>query len=163
MLTFDGVWHFGEVLSSRMNPGFHCTGQITDKRVWRRVGERFADVNVVKIAKTLKLSCSTVAKTIYSVLTGQVTLRTGLAMVDQRSWVHVLSVKSRGCVWEKDVWVLPALLQRLKRGGESACQCSDHKPYTASNWSAWLSSQKEASSKDDAQESPQTVCWRQAD
>ncbi len=36
-------------------------------------------------------------------------------------------------------------------------------PHTASNWSAWLSSQKEASSKDDAQESPQTVCWRQAD
>ncbi len=35
------------------------------------------------------------------------------------------------------------------------------RPYTAHciNWSAWLSSQKEASSsKDDAQESPQTVC-----
>ncbi len=45
MLTFDGVWHFGEVFSSRMNPGFHCTGQMTD--VWCRVGERFADVNVV--------------------------------------------------------------------------------------------------------------------
>ncbi len=40
----------------------------------------------------------------------------------------------------------------------SACQCSDHTPHTISNWSAWLSSQKEASSKDDAQESPQTVC-----
>ncbi len=26
MLTFNGVWHFGEVFSSRMNPGFHCTG-----------------------------------------------------------------------------------------------------------------------------------------
>ncbi len=26
MFTFDGVWHFGEVFSSRMNPGFHCTG-----------------------------------------------------------------------------------------------------------------------------------------
>ncbi len=89
------------------------------QRVWRRVGERFADVNVVKIAKTLKLSCSTVAKTIYSVLTGQVPLRTGLAMVDQRSWAHVLSVKSRGCVWEIDVWVLPALLQRLKGWGVS--------------------------------------------
>ncbi len=49
MLTFDGVWHFGEVFSSRMNPGFHCTGQMADcrQRVWRRVGERFADVNVV--------------------------------------------------------------------------------------------------------------------
>ncbi len=41
--------------------------------------------------------------------------------------------------------------------------CSDHMPHTASNWSAWLSSQKKASFKDDAQESPQTVWWRQAD
>ncbi len=37
-----------------------------------------------KIAKILKLSCSTVARP-YSGLTGQVPLRTGLAMVDQRS------------------------------------------------------------------------------
>ncbi len=30
MLTFDGVWHFGEVFSSRMNHSFHCTGQMAD-------------------------------------------------------------------------------------------------------------------------------------
>ncbi len=30
MLTFDGVWHFGEAFSSWMNPGFHCTGQMVD-------------------------------------------------------------------------------------------------------------------------------------
>ncbi len=30
MLTFDGVWHFGELFSSRMNAGFHCTGQMAD-------------------------------------------------------------------------------------------------------------------------------------
>ncbi len=30
MLTFDGVWHFGEVVSSWINPGFHCTGQMAD-------------------------------------------------------------------------------------------------------------------------------------
>ncbi len=24
------LWHFGEVFSSRMNPGFHCTGQMAD-------------------------------------------------------------------------------------------------------------------------------------
>ncbi len=30
MLTFDVVWHFGEVFSSRMNPSFHCTGQMAD-------------------------------------------------------------------------------------------------------------------------------------
>ncbi len=27
MLTFDGIWHFGEVFSSRMNPGFHVQGR----------------------------------------------------------------------------------------------------------------------------------------
>ncbi len=64
------------------------------------------DVGYKKIAKTLKLS-----------LTGEVPLRTGLAMVDQRSWVYMLSVLSRGCVWEIDIWVLPALLQRLKGWG----------------------------------------------
>ncbi len=53
----------------------------------------------------------------YSGLTGQVPLRTGLSMVDQRSWVHVLSIISRCCVWEIDAWVLPALLQRLKGWG----------------------------------------------
>ncbi len=34
--------------------------------------------------------------------------------------------------------------------GGQPVKCSDHTPHTASNWSAWLSSQKEASSKDDA-------------
>ncbi len=48
-----------------------------------------------------------------------------------------------------------AFLQRLKGSGG---QCSDHAPHTSSNWSAWLSSQKEASSIDDAQESLQPVC-----
>ncbi len=30
--SFEGAcnWHFGEVFSSRMNPGFHCTGQMAD-------------------------------------------------------------------------------------------------------------------------------------
>ncbi len=30
MVTFDGIWHFGEVFSSRMNPSFHCTEQMAD-------------------------------------------------------------------------------------------------------------------------------------
>ncbi len=30
MVTFDGIWHFGEVFSSRMNPGFHCIWQMAD-------------------------------------------------------------------------------------------------------------------------------------
>ncbi len=118
-------------------------------------------VGYKKIAKSLKLSCSMGPRP-YSGLTGQVPLRAGLAMVYQINWVHMLSIISQGCVWEIDVWVLPALLKRLKGWG-SACQCSEHMPHTASNWSAWLLSQKEASSKNDAQESPKTVCWRQAD
>ncbi len=40
-------------------------------------------------------------------------------MVDQRGWVHMLSVICRSCVWEIDVWVLPALLQRSKGWGVS--------------------------------------------
>ncbi len=80
-------------------------------------------------------------------------------MVDQRSWVHVLSVISRGCDSEINVWVLSALLQRLNG---SACQYSDHTPHTTSNWSAWLSSQKAASYKDVAQESPGNSLGRRA-
>ena len=30
MLTFAGVWHVGEVFSSWMNYGFHCSGQMAD-------------------------------------------------------------------------------------------------------------------------------------
>ncbi len=30
MLTFDGIWNFEEVSSSRMYPSFHCIGQMTD-------------------------------------------------------------------------------------------------------------------------------------
>ncbi len=134
--------------------------QITLWGAEKRIAALHKDgVGYKKIAKTLKLSCSTVAKT-NSGSTGPVPLRTGLTMVNQRCWVHVLSVIFRGYVWEIDVWVLPALLAEVEG---RACQCSDHTPHTESNWSAWLLCQKEVSSKDDAQESPQTVCWRQAD
>ncbi len=49
MHTFDGVWHFGEVFSSRMNPGFHLQGrwQMADSVYGVVWGERCADVNVV--------------------------------------------------------------------------------------------------------------------
>ncbi len=51
---------------------------------------------------------------------------------------------------------IAAEVERVGRGQP----VSALRPYahTTSNWSAWLSSQKEATSKDDAQESPQTVC-----
>ncbi len=41
--------------------------------------------------------------------------------------------------------------------GGQPVSAQDHMPHTASNWSAWLLSKKQASSKDDTQESPQTV------
>ncbi len=46
MLTFDGIWHFGEVLftdESRFSL-YRTDGR---QHVWCRVGERFADVNVI--------------------------------------------------------------------------------------------------------------------
>ncbi len=82
-------------------------------------------VGYEKIAKTLKLSCSTVTEII------QRFNRTGSTQnrpVDHRSWVHVLSVISRGCVWEIDLCVLPELLQRLKGWGVSL---SVLRPYAA--------------------------------
>ncbi len=114
-------------------------------------------VGFKKISKTLKLSCSTVAKTMQQFnRTGSTQnrprhgipkkLRAGAQHHIQR---FCLGKRRRSCC-------------RCWRGGGSACQCSDHTLHTASNWSAWLSSQKEASSKDDAQKSLQTVCWRQA-
>ncbi len=30
MLTFDGIWYFGEVFSPRITSGFHCTGQMAE-------------------------------------------------------------------------------------------------------------------------------------
>ncbi len=47
------------------------------------------------------------------------------------------------------------------RRGRSACQCSDHKPHTATSRFAWPSSQKETSSEAGSQKSLQSVCWRQ--
>ncbi len=72
----------------------------------------------------------------YSGLTGQVPLnrpRHGRPKkLSARAQHHIQS-----CVWEIDVWVLPAFLQRLKGWGGSPCQCSDHMLHNASNWSAW--------------------------
>ncbi len=88
-------------------------------RIWKKELLLYIKMGVgyKKIAKTLKLSYSTVAKTI------QRFNRTGSTQNRPRHGrpkkveVHVLSVISRGCVWEIDVWVLPALLQRLKGWG----------------------------------------------
>ncbi|MEQ2159960.1 hypothetical protein GOODEAATRI_028576, partial [Goodea atripinnis] len=37
MLTFYGIWQFGEMFSSGVKPGFHCTGQMASSKngiVW---------------------------------------------------------------------------------------------------------------------------------
>ncbi len=119
-------------------------------------------VGYKKIVKTLKLSSSTVAKTI------QRFNRTGFTQnrprhgppkkLSARAQCHI----QRLCLGNRRMSAA-SIAAEVEGVGGSACQCSDQTSHTASNWSAWLSYQKEASSKDDAQESPQTVCWRQAD
>ncbi|ROI69463.1 Transposable element Tcb1 transposase [Anabarilius grahami] len=50
MLTFDGVWHFGEVCGEVLftdESRFSLYRADGRQREWRCVGERFADVNVV--------------------------------------------------------------------------------------------------------------------
>ncbi len=116
-------------------------------------------VGYKKIAKSLKLSCRTEAKTI------QWFNRTGST---QNRPCHGRSKKlsaraprhiQRLCLGNRRMSAASiAAEDEGVGGGVSACQCSDHTPHTASDWSAWLSYLKEASSKDDAQESPQTVC-----
>ncbi len=82
-LSHTGHWKF--------NMAPHCK-KLSEDLKQRLVALHKDGVGYKKIAKTLKLSCSTVAKTIQrfnsrfnSSLTEQVPLRTGLAMVDQRS------------------------------------------------------------------------------
>ncbi len=119
-------------------------------------------VGYKKIAKTLKLSCSTVAKTI------QRFTRTGSTQNRPRhSQPKKLSARAQCYIQRLFLrnrrMSAASIAAEVEGVGGSACQWSDHMPHTASNWSVWLSSQKEASSKDYAQQSPQTVCWRQAD
>ncbi len=110
-LSHTGHWMWPVALVST----WHLMAKNSLKELKKRSVALHKDGVGYKIAKTLKLSCSTVDKTI-------------LAMVDQRSWVHVLSIISRGCVWGIDIWVLPALLQRLKGWGVSL---SVLRPYAA--------------------------------
>ncbi len=115
------------------------------------------DVAYKKIAKTLKLSCRIVAKT------KQRFNRTGSTQnrprhgrpkkLSARAQHHV----QRLCLGNRRMSAA-SIAAEVEGVGGSACQCSDHMLHTASNWSALLSSQKETSFKDDAQESLQTVC-----
>ncbi|CAI9622457.1 unnamed protein product [Staurois parvus] len=110
-----------------------------------------------KIAKTLKLSCSTVAKTI------QRFNRTGSTQNRPRHGrPKKLSARAQRHIQKlflgnRRMSTASIAAERLKGWG-AACQCSDHTRHSVLYWSAWLSSQKEASSEDDTQESQQKVC-----
>ncbi len=74
-LSHTGHWKFNMA---------HHGKKLSEDLLKRIVALHKDDVGYKKIAKSLKLSCSTVAKTIQR-LTEPVPLRTGLAMIDQRS------------------------------------------------------------------------------
>ncbi len=114
-----------------------------------------------KIAKTLKLSCSAVAKTIQRFnRTGYTQNRPRHGQPKKLSACAQCHIQMF-CLGNRRMSAASIAAKAEGVGGQPvSTQTEGH---TASNWSAWLSSQKEASSKDDAQESPQTVCWRQAD
>ncbi len=99
-------------------------------------------VGYKKIAKTLKLSCSTVAKTI------QRFNRTGSTQnrprhgppkkLSARAHRHI----QRLCLGNRRMSAASIAAEVEGVGRGSACQCSDHTPHTESNWSAWLSSRR---------------------
>ncbi len=89
-------------------------------RIWKkRMVALYKDgVGYKNIAKTLKLSCGMVVKTILRFnRTGSTQNKSHHGQ--QKKLSHMFNVISRCCVWEIDVWVLPALLQRLKGWGVS--------------------------------------------
>ncbi len=116
-------------------------------------------VGYKKIAKIMKLSCSTVAKTIQQFNRTDSTQKRPRHGRPKKSSAPAQRHIQRLCLGNRRMSAA-SIAAEVEGVGGSACQCSDHTPHTASNWSAWLSFQKEASSKDDAQESQQTVCWR---
>ncbi len=99
-------------------------------------------VGYKKITKTLKLSCSMVAK-----ITQRFN-KTGSTQNRPRLW----SAKEVECTCSASYpeLVFGKLTYESATKGWGGQPVSV--PHTASNWSAWLSSQKEASSKDDEQE-----------
>ncbi len=88
-----------------------------------------------KIAKTLKLSCNLVAKAI------QRFNRTGSTQnrphhgrpkkLSARAQHHI----QRLCLGNRRMSAA-SIAAEVEGVGELACQCSDHTPHTASNWSA---------------------------
>ncbi len=95
-------------------------------------------VGYKKIAKTLKLSCSTVAKTIQRFnRTGSTQNRPRHGRPKKLSACtqhHIQSV----CLGNRRMSAasIAAEVEEVGGGGVSR-QCTDHTPHTASNWSAW--------------------------
>ena len=110
-----------------------------------------------KIAKILKLSCSTVAKTIQRFNRTGSTRNRPCHGRPKKLRAHSQCPIQRLSFGNRRMSAASIAAEVEGVGGQpvsaQTIRCN-----TASNWSAWLSSQKEASSKDDAQESPQTVC-----
>ncbi len=108
------------------------------------------DVGYKKITKTLKLSCSTVAKTIQRFnRTGSTQNRPRHGRPKKLSELAQCHIQKL-CLGNRR---MSAASIAAEVEGGSVCQCSDHTSHTASNWSAWLSFLKEVSSNDDAQAS----------
>ncbi len=121
---------------------------------WQRTlwGSEKKEFGKKKIAMTLKLSCKTIRR---FNMTGSIQNRPRHGQpkkLSARAQHHI----QRLCLGNRHMSAT-SIAAEVEGVGGSACQCSDHTPHTASNWSAWLSSQKEASSKDDTEESPQTL------
>ncbi len=131
-LSHTGHWKFN------MAPHGKELSEDLKKRI---VALHKVGVGYKKIAKTLKLSCSTVAKTI------QRFNRTGSTQNRPR---HGRPKKLRSSASYPEVvfgnrhMSAASIAAEVEGVGGSACQCSDHTPHTESNWSAWLSSQKES-------------------
>ncbi len=142
--------------SLEVQHGTSCQRTLWGSKKKRIVALLKDGVGYKKIAKILKLSCSSVAKTIQRFNTTGSTQNRPRHGRPKKLCKHAQCHIQRLCLGNR------RMSAASMGGGGSVCQCSDHTPHTASN-SAWLLSQKEDSSKDDAQESPQTVCWRQAD
>ncbi len=102
-----------------------------------------------KIAKTLKLSCSMVAETIQQInRTGSTQNRPRHGRPKKLS-AHAQHHIQRLCLGNRHVSAASIAAEVEGVGGQPV---SDQ-TIRCTNWSAWLSSQKDASSKDDAHES----------
>ena len=109
-------------------------------RLWKKriVAPHNDGLGYRKINNTLKLSCSTLAKII------QRFNRTGSIQKDRTNPWSTREVECMCSAPYPEVvfgtYECCRHCCRGWRGGRSTCQCSEHTPHTASNWSACLSS-----------------------